>query len=493
MIRGGARPAGGAGGGAGGKSAAADDGSNELVPLSLQRLRDLSESLRATMPTDDGADGGANLKSTDRKNRKARQEKAKRTRAGGDGAQHAALLAMDPGDLAALVGNMHDKHSTVVEDHDLLLADSSKNQQAFIRREVQYKSQIKRMTELLDKAAVARGGEDVGMPKLRQTHENIMDRLEEMRKTTQNTIHEQESELLRLFRIRLFQVEDKHKKAQSKKGSETVGGVPRGWLEKATRLQRDLEHYKEESIRLDAENEALSRESKRLQAEHRSHQDDLSYLEKQMTTLRRENFKLKKDLEDAAGASMQEFLNAAGRTKLAHQEPAMEDGTEEPIEEAEATAQRHREAMARLRKMIDEERARLRDVRTAHVSALASRAELEGFLSECLSDVKKQISKRRLELVNSAAQKGGSGADVAKDERDRVLQLILSQERVISLLYEKTFPSKSALSAYGRPVLVNGDSTGEDVLNLPDIEMPIDSQMDVLNDPAWDQLDAPKT
>ncbi|KAJ1479764.1 hypothetical protein T484DRAFT_1813079 [Baffinella frigidus] len=161
-------------------------------------------------------------------------------------------------------------------------------------------------------------------------------------------------------------------------------------------------------------------------------------------------------------------------------------------------------------------------------------------------------------------------ADVAKDERDRVLQLILSQERVISLLYEKTFPSKSALSAYGRPVLansdmtgedvlnlvlvngdttredvlanrdttgedvlvngdttgedvlVNGDSTGEDVLNLPDIEMPIDSQarpsflveegnlqtcdrdsakslpdwlysMDVLNDPAWDQLDAPKT
>jgi hypothetical protein len=39
MIRaGGGRTPGGAGGGAGGKSAAADDGSNELVPLSLQVL-----------------------------------------------------------------------------------------------------------------------------------------------------------------------------------------------------------------------------------------------------------------------------------------------------------------------------------------------------------------------------------------------------------------------------------------------------------------------
>ena len=31
-------------------------------------------------------------------------------------------------------------------------------------------------------------------------------------------------------------------------------------------------------------------------------------------------------------------------------------------------------------------------MRTAHVSALASRAELESFLSECLSDVKKQVT-----------------------------------------------------------------------------------------------------
>ena len=55
MIRaGGGRTPGGAGGGAGGKSAAADDGSNELVPLSLQVLTLLlppfHEQLHASLP-----------------------------------------------------------------------------------------------------------------------------------------------------------------------------------------------------------------------------------------------------------------------------------------------------------------------------------------------------------------------------------------------------------------------------------------------------------
>eukprot|EP00961_Rhodomonas_salina_P081070 1090342-Rhodomonas_salina.1 len=41
--------------------------------------------------------------------------------------------------------------------------------------------------------------------------------------------------------------------------------------------------------------------------------------------------------------------------------------------------------------------------------------------------------------------------DIVREERDKVLELLLSQERVISLLYEKTFPVRSALSSYGGP------------------------------------------
>jgi hypothetical protein len=42
---------------------------------------------------------------------------------------------------------------------------TSRTNETKLNREVQYKSQLKRMKELLEKAQAARGGEDVGLPK----------------------------------------------------------------------------------------------------------------------------------------------------------------------------------------------------------------------------------------------------------------------------------------------------------------------------------------
>ena len=59
--------------------------------------------------------------------------------------------------------------------------------------------------------------------------------------------------------------------------------------------------------------------------------------------------------------------------------------------------------------------------------------------------------------MQAAAQKGSDEhGQMARDERDRVLQLLLSQERVISLLFDKTFPSKSALAAHRRSAAAPG-------------------------------------
>lgn len=110
------------------------------------------------------------------------------------------------------------------------------------------------------------------------------------------------------LRTRLFEVEDRLRKTNPRKSSEAVGGVPRSWMEKAQKLSRELDHYKQESSRLDTENEKLSKESYRLQAEHRSHFDDLQYLESQMTQLKHENSSLTNSLEQAAAVSMRNFL-----------------------------------------------------------------------------------------------------------------------------------------------------------------------------------------
>jgi len=58
-----------------------------------------------------------------------------------------------------------------------------------------------------------------------------------------------------------------------------------------------------------------------------------------------------------------------------------------------------------MRKLIDDERKRLREVRTLHLEGVASRTELEGFLRQCLADIKQQISMHRLQAIESVNPK----------------------------------------------------------------------------------------
>jgi hypothetical protein len=74
-------------------------------------------------------------------------------------------MNMDHENLALSLGQVEAKHDSLLAEHNAMLIDGKKQQQDFIRREVQYKSQLMRMKELLDKAEQSRGGEDIGMPK----------------------------------------------------------------------------------------------------------------------------------------------------------------------------------------------------------------------------------------------------------------------------------------------------------------------------------------
>ena len=59
-------------------------------------------------------------------------------------------------------------------------------------------------------------------------------------------------------------------------------------------------------------------------------------------------------------------------------------------------------------------------------------------------------------MVMTGKRHGGSG--VVVEERHRILQLLLSQKRVITLLQERAFPQKSVLASYGGPKnLASGD------------------------------------
>lgn len=119
--------------------------------------------------------------------------------------------------------------------------------------------------------------------------------------------------------------------------------------------------------------------------------------------------------------------------------------------------EKYKEINVRLRRLLAEERKSTKEARHNYEKERSARTEMELLLRQCVEDVRKEIAKR---YVEEGQFNPSSGQDLAKmygknpqlipvddfsqADRERVLELLLSQERVVSLLYAKTFPLNPA-------------------------------------------------
>jgi len=95
-------------------------------------------------------------------------------------------------------------------------------------------------------------------------------------------------------------------------------------------------------------------------------------------------------------------------------------------------------------------------VKTLYSAEIEQKTYLEQLLRKCVDDVKNEITKKRSEnkvmyyttKSRSSTAKGGrrrvgeEEEDLTVQERDKIIEVLLSQERVLTLLYDKTFPPK---------------------------------------------------
>jgi len=390
---------------------------------------------------------------------RAKREKLKQT--------EQATQQMTQNELLNKYKDLLHKHDKLQESHDKLKADADMRKDSYQRQQSKLQGEMDGLKSQISKQEEQRArGLDGVIHEIRNRHDKIQEKIYDMKDKTAQILQEQEHDLLRAFRARMYDVTMQLEKERNQKDDGALE-----WIDKARALGKELDVYKMEAVRLDKENQRLQKENNRLRMQFKSQEEDRDELVRQVLALKRETAKLRQDV-DRRGNESRGTADGRGRNtpgaggRLA---PLLPPTSSPALGKAEVE-QRYQDIIKRLKRLLEIERRNLRTVRTAHVNELANRTELEAFLRQCIEDVSKEISRRRAEMlsnINRSKHSTGVEEEVLLEkfsaaDRERVMELLLSQERVINLLYDKTFPRKSGDSkaALGSLPPLEGDDEG---------------------------------
>lgn len=175
----------------------------------------------------------------------------------------------------------------------LLESDLERRQETYIKRERAYKTRIDELDEELNRQRLQKTGwmkNDSKMNKLKTMQSQIVTNVELVQDRTARILQEQERDLLRAFRARLFDVQTELEKEKSKK-DDGAGA----WIERSRQLEAEVEWAKEVADRLERVNQSLSSENHRLKAQFKSQEDDRAYLIKQLVAVKKDNARLRSE------------------------------------------------------------------------------------------------------------------------------------------------------------------------------------------------------
>lgn len=367
----------------------------------------------------------------------------------------------------------------------LLEKDLERRQESYVSRERAYKTRIDELEEELLSQRQAKTGwmkEDAKMNNLKNMQSSIINNVELVQDRTSRILQEQERDLVRAFRARLFDVQTELEKEKSKK--EDGAGA---WIERCRQLEAEVEWAKEVADRLERVNQTLLQENNRLKSQFTSQEEDRNFLIKQLVSVKKDNARLRAEYEAAEkeNSAMAETLKESGATaRAASQSDSAAPGgghggvggkgTERPED-----GDRYKEVNIRMRRLLADERKSLQQVRQNYAAELKARTEMEMLLRQCVDDVRKEIARRHVESAQFS-----QGKDLAKlynrqpglipiedftqEDRERALELLLSQERVVTLLYSKTFPVNTRPKNSAGVVLGGSDVLGSESSVLAD-------------------------
>ena len=403
----------------------------------------------------------------------SRERSRPRSRGGGGrGGEGSPSPGNDPRPRqVAPAAQSHDALTKQLADVADLRDELSRVKESHVRREARMQQEIAELKVQLQEAT---GGRIVPekMEQIRDTHSQIQAKLGEVQGRTVELLRQQKDEMARQFHLKLAEV------VEAKSKSNELEHSAEEWAARFREAQDHLKRTETHLIDSDRRNKLLETENKRLRSQYRSQENDREFLVRQLVAVKRDNSRLREELQKSNARGSGERPDSANGLPLRPGTADSYRSTGSHVSHASYSSHasqaarpvsagtsdtKPRETATRLKKLLDRERAQLRQVRAAYATDQQNRTELgkcqtvfeppcpmphvvlscvcvaraEGFLAQCVQDVRQEIGRRRQAELSirhgrpaSAASAGSGYSEFDESDRSKVMEMLLSQERV---------------------------------------------------------------
>eukprot|EP00448_Togula_jolla_P030533 CAMPEP_0170628424 /NCGR_PEP_ID=MMETSP0224-20130122/32673_1 /TAXON_ID=285029 /ORGANISM="Togula jolla, Strain CCCM 725" /LENGTH=441 /DNA_ID=CAMNT_0010955841 /DNA_START=18 /DNA_END=1343 /DNA_ORIENTATION=+ len=359
-------------------------------------------------------------------------------------------------DLRRQLETERDKNRSLEDQYKYRIA-------SFVKRETQTKNKI----EVLERRLNEGSDQDEHVQRMAvidTMHKSVVSGLECIQNNTAKILQDQEKDLMRAFRARLQEVSKELEAARNRKGEHSTELQARH-----RRVVAELHEAQELAQTFDKKNQQLAAENQKLLEKLCTREDDRQALLRELVFARKETARLKAQVKDGmrfapvpdpsattgGDAAARELDSSQSRRRSFSQKQIEQARLQQTHNKQYEREVRYREAVQRLKRMVEAERKLSRALKQQQADMLQQRTELEVLLQQCLDDVKAEIVRRKQEperkegtpvpgIAPSIA--AVSASELNSEDRERVLELLLSQQRVVQLLYSKTFPAHMATS-----------------------------------------------
>ena len=294
-----------------------------------------------------------------------------------------------------------------------------------------------------------------------------------------------EQDFLNAFKCQMFSLNSQIRELK-KKNEDNEVKLKRD--EQINKLQKSLEFFQDEAVKLGESSQYFKKEADKWKAKAESLEDDRKFLENQLKATKRKIKLLQVEAEPMRDSeeSMKSSIFKTNDIITFKFVPNTRTGEllldlmykhhfhiEDFLTEAEKTfneiENKFNESVKHLKNCLEAEKKKNKMIAAQQNSILNVKSEMENLFLECVDEVKKDVWKRKVDSITN--QKFKRSNMTAKEnnyfpatDKRRILELLVSKEKVLMMLYEKIFPHRAA--QYSQTVKIDDKNEVEDIEEL---------------------------